>query len=77
LLTVSLSFEPIFFSCHSSDRDSQEAAAKLIQKLDLCPVEENSDEEQEVVEKFAVDKTFNPTIQYFNQVVTHKAVNPE
>jgi len=40
-------------------------------------VEENSDEEQEVVEKFAVEKTFNPTIQYFNQVVTHKAVNPE
>lgn len=45
--------------------------------MDLCQEELNSDEELEITEKYEVEKTFNPTIQYFNQVVTHKAVNPE
>lgn len=35
--------------------------------MDLCHQEEELDPEE----------TFNPTIQYFNQVVTHKMVNPE
>lgn len=55
----------------------REAAKKLIQKLDLCPEEVDSDGEVEQTEKLEVEKTFNPTIQYFNQVVTHKVVNPQ
>ena len=35
------------------------------------------DDDGEVEEKLEVDKTFNPTIQYFQQVVTHRVVNPE
>ena len=50
----------------------REAAAKLIDKLDLCQEDEDGDQ----VERLDPEETFNPTIQYFNQVVTHKVVNP-
>lgn len=50
----------------------RDAAAKLIQKLDLC----KEDEDGDVEERLEPEETFNPTIQYFNQVVTHKVVNP-
>ena len=39
---------------------------------------QDSDEDvPQIEEKLEPEKTFNPTIQYFNQVVTHKVVNPE
>ena len=39
---------------------------------------QDSDEDTpQIEEKLEPEKTFNPTIQYFNQVVTHKVVNPE
>ena len=40
----------------------REAAKKLIQKLDLCPEEVDSEGEVEQTEKLEVEKTFNPTI---------------
>lgn len=61
-----------------STDQQREAAAKLIQKLDLCQEVQESDDEVPVIEeKLEPEKTFNPTIQYFNQVVTHKVVNPQ
>lgn len=63
-----------FPSLVQSTNAQREAASNLIKKLDLTEVE---DEDGELEEKLEVDKTFNPTIQYFNQVVTHKVVNPE
>ncbi len=48
--------------------------------MDLCQQEIESDEENEqlvINERLAPEDTYNPTIQYFNQVVTHKVVNPD
>lgn len=48
--------------------------------MDLCQPEAESDEENEslvINEKLVPEDTYNPTIQYFNQVVTHKVVNPD
>ena len=55
-----------------------QAAVKLIQKMDLCQPEFESDEENEslvINKKLASEDTYNPTIQYFNQVINHKVVN--
>jgi hypothetical protein len=48
--------------------------------MDLCQPEVESDEDNEslvINEKLAPEDTYNPTIQYFNQVITHKVVNPD
>ena len=66
-----------FPSLVQATNKQREAASNLIKKMDLCQEEMNSEDEVEINEKYEVEKTFNPTIQYFNQVVTHKAVNPE
>jgi non-homologous end joining protein Ku len=66
-----------FPSLVQSTNKQREAAKNLIEKLDLCQQEENSDGELEEVERLKVEKTFNPSIQYFNQVVTHKVINPQ
>lgn len=66
-----------FPSLVQSTNRQREAAAKLIKKLDLCPIEVDSDEEVEINERIQPEKTFNPTIQYFNQVVCHKVAHPE
>ena len=51
-----------FPSLVQSTNVQREAAAKLIQKMDLCPAEVNSDDEEEVNERLDPEKTFNPTI---------------
>ena len=48
--------------------------------MDLCQPEVQSDDENEnlvINEKLVPENTYNPTIQYFNQVITHRVVNPE
>ena len=37
---------------------------------------ESEEYDGEIEEQLDPEKTFNPTLQYFNQVVTHKVVNP-
>lgn len=52
-----------FPSLVQSTNKQREAARNLISKLDLCAQEEEDEEAEEILE---VEKTFNPTIQYFN-----------
>jgi len=66
-----------FPSLVQSTNKQRQAASDLIDKLDLCAAEEDAEGEQVIEEKLQPEKTFNPTIQYFNQVITHKVVNPE
>jgi len=48
--------------------------------MDLCQPEVESDEGNEslvINKKLVPEDTYNSTIQYFNQVITHKVVNSD
>ena len=62
----------------------QDKMSKISQSKKRTPrgmdeeIESDEENEQLVInERLAPEDTYNPTIQYFNQVVTHKVVNPD
>ena len=57
-----------FPSLVPASEDQRKAARSLIQALDLTQAEE---------ERLVPEMTFNPALQYFGQVVTHRITHPE